>query len=294
MSFYAVGNTMKEVRASLFLSVTLLFILSFFVCSVYAAEANERRLKITLDGKQVLTATLLESLATEEFLTKLPFTFEMHEHLNRQKEIYLPFKLSDSNVQNLRYEYAVGDIAYWHPGPTMGIFHSHDGRRINAGVEILARLDAEGVKAFASYPDKVSVRMELEGAQDVKASDERQLIITLDKTRAITATLIESPLTEEFLTHLPLTLHMTDYLKREKHANLSFSIKEQNLTKVQQPYEIGDVIYYPPGPTFAMYYNHDGRVISAGMEVLASLTPDSIKTLSEFPGAVEVTIDLAK
>ena len=123
--------------------------------------------------------------------------------------------------------------------------------------------------------------------------DERYLNLTFDGTDIFTAALIESPATEEFLTHLPLTLNMTDYLNREKHAGLPFSIAEENLTNIQTPYEIGDVIYYPPGPTFAMYYDHDGREISAGMEVIARLDDAGIAALAERSGAVEVTIELA-
>jgi hypothetical protein len=126
------------------------------------------------------------------------------------------------------------------------------------------------------------------------AQGKQQLDITLDGAATIKATLIESPLTKEFITKLPLTLDMTDYLKREKHAPLSFSLSRENLTKIQKEYKIGDIIYYPPGPTFAMYYAHDGNVISAGMEVLAMLDQDGIKKLASYSDAVRVTLSLAQ
>jgi hypothetical protein len=120
-------------------------------------QQTGRRVSITLNGTKTITADLVDTPVAGEFLAHLPVTFTMKEHLNRQKEVYLPFKLSENNLQNPVYEYAVGDIVYWHPGPTMGIFHSHDGRRINAGVEILARLDAAGVAVIASFPGDVEV-----------------------------------------------------------------------------------------------------------------------------------------
>ncbi|MDR0662625.1 MAG: hypothetical protein LBF80_00910 [Spirochaetaceae bacterium] len=125
------------------------------------------------------------------------------------------------------------------------------------------------------------------------STDQRRLKITLDGKQVITATLANSPLVDEFITKLPLTLNMTDYLQREKHGGLSFSLSQRNLTNVQKEYAIGDIIYYPPGPTFAMYYAHDGRVISAGMEVLARLDAEGIRTLATFPANVQVMVELA-
>lgn len=256
---------------------------------------GERYLNLTLNGTETVTAILVDSPAAEEFLTQLPLTINMHEHLNRQKEVYLDFSLSEECQTNTVYEYEVGDIVYWHPGPTMGIFYDHDGRSISSGIEVLARLDAAGIEAFANTTDDVEVLIEL-GTTGVATNTQggRRLNLTFDGTDVFTAALIESPATEEFLIHLPLTLNMTDYLNREKHAGLPFSMADENLTNIQTPYEIGDVIYYPPGPTFAMYYDHDGREISAGMEVIARLDDVGIAALAERSGAVEVTIELAE
>lgn len=153
---------MKQTTRFLLLSAALLFSFTLLASTESDAASAERFLKITLDDRDVVSATLVESPATEEFLSKLPITFQMTEHLRRQKEVYLPFSLSQQNLVNTKYEYEVGDIVYWHPGPTIGIFHRHDGRRINAGFELLAKLDAEGIKTFASYPDVVKVTFELE------------------------------------------------------------------------------------------------------------------------------------
>lgn len=86
-------------------------------------------------------AELTDTTATAEFLEQLPFTVDMHEHLDRQKEVYLPFSLSEESQQDTVYKYEIGDIVYWHPGPTMGIFTEHDGRDISSGIEVLAKMD---------------------------------------------------------------------------------------------------------------------------------------------------------
>lgn len=256
------------------------------------------RLKITLNGTDVVYAELTDTTATAEFLEQLPFTVDMHEHLDRQKEVYLPFSLSEESQQDTVYEYEIGDIVYWHPGPTMGIFTEHDGRSISSGIEVLARMDEEGVAAFQAYDEGVEVLFELEGGTETSsdtasAQGSRQLTITLDDTDVIYAALLDTPAADVFAEQLPLTLDMTDYAEREKHAHLDFTIDDSDLENIQYPYEIGDIIYYPPGPTFAMYYDHDGREISAGMEVIARLDEEGVAILGSYEDAVKVTVELS-
>lgn len=261
-----------------------------------ATEGVSGRLKMTLNGTEVVYAELTDTPATAEFLEQLPFTVEMHEHLDRQKEVYLPFALSEECQQNTVHEYEIGDIVYWHPGPTMGIFTEHDGNSINSGVEVLARMDDAGVAAFQAYDAEVEVLFELEGdgaSGAETAQGSRQLTITLDDTDVIYADLLDTPAANAFAEHLPLTFDMTDYANREKHAPLDFSIDDSDLENIQYPYEIGDIIYYPPGPTFAMYYDHDGREISAGMEVIANLDQAGIETLGSYADSVKVTVALS-
>ena len=103
----------------------------------------------------------------------------------------------------------------------------------------------------------------------------------------------DTPAAAEFASHLPLSFHMTDYANREKHAHMDFSIDDSLLENITVDYEIGDIIYYPPGPTYAMYYDHDGRTIAAGMEVIARMDQEGIDALGSYANDVDVTISLA-
>lgn len=262
------------------------------------AASGSQTIKLTLEGDegtQEITATLMDTPAAAEFAGHMPFTVEMHEHLGRQKEVYLDFSLSEESQTNTVHEYEIGDIVYWHPGPTMGIFHDHDGRSISAGVEVLARLDEGGAQVIASYADLVRVTFELdEGESGVPAG--AQLEITLsgpEGEHTITAALLDTPAAAEFATHLPLSFHMTDYANREKHAHMDFSIDDSLLENITVDYEIGDIIYYPPGPTYAMYYDHDGRTIAAGMEVIARMDQAGIEALGSYANDVDVTVSVA-
>lgn len=263
-----------------------------------AATAGSQMIKLTLEGDegtQEITAALMDTPAAAEFAEHMPFTVEMHEHLDRQKEVYLDFSLSEECQTNSVHEYEIGDIVYWHPGPTMGIFHAHDGRSISAGVEILAKLDEGGAEVIATYADLVSVTFELEES-GTSVPTGSQLEITLsgaEGDHTITANLLDTPAAAEFAAHLPLSFHMTDYANREKHAHMDFSIDDSQLENITVDYEIGDIIYYPPGPTYAMYYDHDGRTIAAGMEVIARMDQDGIEALGSYANDVEVRISLA-
>lgn len=261
-------------------------------------SAGTRTLKLTLEGDegtQEITAALMDTPAAAEFARQMPFTVEMHDHLDRQKEVYLDFSLSEESQSNTVNEYEIGDIVYWHPGPTMGIFYDHDGRSISAGIEVLAKLDEGGVEAVHSYADLVSVTFEVdEGEPTVPAGQELEITLSgAEGNHTITAALLDTPAAAEFASHLPLSFHMTDYAGREKHAHMDFSIDGSLLENITVDYEIGDIIYYPPGPTYAMYYDHDGRTIAAGMEVIARMDQAGVDALGSYAGDVDVTVALA-
>jgi hypothetical protein len=109
--------------------------------------------------------------------------------------------------------------------------------------------------------------------------------------RTITATLIDSETTKDFVSLLPLTLTMNDLFGREKFGHLPRAISGGG--KRTRTYEVGDLIYWSPGPDVAMYYRHDGQPIpSPGIIVIGKIDSD-VEALN-VPGSVKVTIELIK
>jgi hypothetical protein len=107
--------------------------------------------------------------------------------------------------------------------------------------------------------------------------------------RAITATMIDSETTRDFISLLPLNLTMNDLFGREKFGHLPRAISEGG--KRARTYEVGDVIYWSPGPDVAMYYRHDGQSIpSPGIIVMGKM--DSGVEVLNVLGSVKVTIEL--
>ena len=109
--------------------------------------------------------------------------------------------------------------------------------------------------------------------------------------RVITATLIDSETTRDFIALLPLTLTMNDLFGREKFGHLPRSISEGG--ERTRTYEIGDVIYWSPGPDVAIFYRHGGQSIpSPGIIVIGKM--DSGVEALAVPGSAKLTIELIK
>ena len=73
------------------------------------------------------------------------------------------------------------------------------------------------------------------------------------------ATLDDNATARDFASLLPLTLQMNDLLEREKYGRLPRSLAAGG--KPQSSYEIGNIVYWSPGPDIAIYYDHDGQSI---------------------------------
>jgi hypothetical protein len=88
--------------------------------------------------------------------------------------------------------------------------------------------------------------------------------------KVLSTTLIDSETTRDFVSLLPLTLTLNDLFSREKFARLPRSISEGG--KRTHTYEVGDLIYWSPGPDVAIYYRNDGeRIPAPGIIVLGKV-----------------------
>ena len=106
--------------------------------------------------------------------------------------------------------------------------------------------------------------------------------------KVITATLIDSETTQDFVSLLPLTLTMNDLFGREKFGHLPRAISEGG--KRARTYEVGDVVYWSPGPDVAMFYRHDGQSIPSPGIIVMGKIDSGVDALSA-PGPVNVTIE---
>jgi hypothetical protein len=107
--------------------------------------------------------------------------------------------------------------------------------------------------------------------------------------KVITATLIASKTTRDFISLLPLTLTLEDYAGTEKISDLPRRLSTEDAPSGSDP-SVGDIAYYAPWGNLAIFYKDfrysDGLVIlgkiNGGMEALNA------------PGSAKVTIEIVK
>jgi hypothetical protein len=105
----------------------------------------------------------------------------------------------------------------------------------------------------------------------------------------LTATLMDSATTRDFISLLPLTLTLEDYAGTEKISNLPRRLSTENAPSGSDP-SAGDITYYAPWGNLAIFYRDFGY--SRGLVTLGKI--DSGMEALNVPGSVRVTIELTK
>jgi hypothetical protein len=107
--------------------------------------------------------------------------------------------------------------------------------------------------------------------------------------KVLTATLIDSATTRDFISLLPLTLTLKDYAGTEKVSDLPKRLSTENAPSGSDP-SVGDITYYAPWGNLAIFYGDFGY--SSGLVILGKI--DSGIEALNVPGSVRVTIELIK
>src|SRR5439155_23124319 len=103
-----------------------------------------------------------------------------------------------------------------------------------------------------------------------------------------TASQIDSETARDFVSVMPLPHVFNGLFGREKIGHLPRAISEGG--KQTRTYEVGDVIYWSPGPDVAIYYRHDGQSIPAPGIIVIGKIDSGVEALN-VPGSVKVTIE---
>lgn len=109
------------------------------------------------------------------------------------------------------------------------------------------------------------------------------------KDKTITATMIDSKTTRDFISLLPLTLTLEDYAGTEKIANLPKRLSSEGAPPGSDPSK-GDIAYYAPWGNLAIFYRDFGY--SSGLVILGKI--DSGMEILNVPGPVNATIELVR
>ncbi|MBW4483748.1 MAG: hypothetical protein KME14_14495 [Tildeniella torsiva UHER 1998/13D] len=107
--------------------------------------------------------------------------------------------------------------------------------------------------------------------------------------QAITATLIDSETTQDFVSLLPLTLTLDDYASTEKISTLPRRLSTEDAPPGSDP-SAGDIAYYAPWGNLAIYY----RDFKYSNELVILGKIDSGIEALNVPGSVDVAIELVQ
>src|SRR5438093_13459781 len=128
-----------------------------FIVIANSAEAEPMKIRLTLNGT-ALTATLIDSETTRDFISLLPLTLTMNDLFGREKFGHLPRAISEGEKRTRTYE--VGDVIYWSPGPDVPIFYRHDGQPIpSPGIIVIGKIES-GMEAL-NVPGSIRATVEL-------------------------------------------------------------------------------------------------------------------------------------
>ena len=111
--------------------------------------------------------------------------------------------------------------------------------------------------------------------------------LILEDNRVITATLIDSKTTRDFISLLPLTLTLEDYAGTEKISDLPKRLSTEDAPSGSDP-SVGDITYYAPWGNLAIFHRDSGY--ASGLVTLGKI--DSGIEALNVPGSVRVTIEL--
>jgi hypothetical protein len=119
-----------------------------------------------------------------------------------------------------------------------------------------------------------------------KRTDDMNITLSFDDTE-LTATLVDSETTQDFLSLLPLTLTLSDYNETERITDLPRRLSTAGAPEGVDP-GVGDITYYAPWGNLAIFYRDfdysPGLVtlgrIDAGIEALAGSGGDVTVTIT--------------
>jgi hypothetical protein len=103
-----------------------------------------------------LTATLIASKTTQDFISLLPLTLTLEDYGSTEKISYLPRRLSTEDAPS-GIDPSVGDITYYAPWGNMAIFIRDFG--YSSGLILLGKIDGDLEALNVSGPISVTIEL---------------------------------------------------------------------------------------------------------------------------------------
>jgi hypothetical protein len=147
------------------------------------------------------------------------------------------------------------------------------------------------MRAFLSF---LSAALMATGAwaQSPTAETDRVTNIVLTAgTTVVTAQLKDNPTSRDFLKSLPRTIAMTRYGDREYYGKVGTPLSHQGIE--QQGYTDGDLVYWTPGDSFAIFFAKGATETVGNLIVLGRIT-SGLDAFNRLGPTLAMKIELAK
>lgn len=113
------------------------------------------KIRLKLENTE-LTATLIDSKTTQDFLALLPLTLTLEDYGSTEKISYLPKRLSTEDAP-AGIDPSVGDITYYAPWGNLAIFIRDF--EYSSGLVLLGKIDGDVEALNVSGPISVTIEM---------------------------------------------------------------------------------------------------------------------------------------
>jgi hypothetical protein len=102
-------------------------------------DTRTMKIRFTINGKELATATLMDNATAHDFLTLLPISLVLEDYAGTEKISYLPRKVSTDGAP-AGSDPSVGTMAYYAPWGNLAIFYKD--ASYASGLVPLGRIDS--------------------------------------------------------------------------------------------------------------------------------------------------------
>jgi hypothetical protein len=122
---------------------------------IFPERSNSMKIRITVEDTE-LSATLIDSKTTQDFISLLPLTLTLEDYGSTEKISYLSKKLSTVDAP-AGINPSVGDITYYAPWGNLAIFINDFG--YSSGLVLLGKFDGDVTALSVSGPISVTIEL---------------------------------------------------------------------------------------------------------------------------------------
>lgn len=149
----------------------------------------------------------------------------------------------------------------------------------------------ESVEPKAETTGKEDNRNTVSNADNnVQKESNIPITLTVGET-VITAALNNSKTSQDFIKTLPRTMTMRRWGNREYYGKVQSDLSTEGTQR--NGFENGDVAYYPPGGSFAIFFNEANPTTPSPLIIMGKISSD-LKVFDKMGETVEMKIEINK